>query len=63
MWIGGVTDTAKGSVSSGLFSLDTRPGQDFRDTARIILEGWEHGTPAQAILKSLEVRYSSALSK
>jgi hypothetical protein len=62
-WIGGITDTSQIPVPSDLFILDARPGQDFRDTARIIQDGWSHGTPAAEILKGLEVRYTSALSK
>ena len=61
-WIGGITDTAKLPIPSDLFTLDTRPGQDFRDTGRIIQEGWSHGTPSQEILKGLEVRFNAVLS-
>ncbi len=62
-WIGGGTDTAQLPKPNDIFTLDTRPGQDFRDTDRIIQEGWTHATPARNILKSLEIRYTSALSQ
>ncbi len=62
-WIGGTTGTTSLPVPSDIFCLDTRPGQDFRDTARIIQEGWSHATPSQEILKGLEVRYNTALSQ
>lgn len=62
-WVGGTTDTAALSVPGDLFNLDSRPGQDFRDTVRIVKDGWDHRNPPENILKSLEIRFTSALSK